>query len=54
MAASGSGGRPYRRIATEEAWISPELLALYQKMLKDGSSNVPPASRACGGIMDSE
>src|SRR3974390_496939 len=41
MAASVSGGRPYRRIATEEAWISPELLALYQKMLKEGSSNDP-------------
>ena len=41
MAASVSGGRPYRRIATEEAWICPELLALYQKLLKDGSSNDP-------------
>ncbi len=41
MTASGSGGRSYRRIATEEAWISPELLALYQKMLKNGSSNDP-------------
>jgi 5-carboxyvanillate decarboxylase len=41
MAASGSGGRPYRRIATEEAWISAELLALYQKMLKDRSSDDP-------------
>jgi 2,3-dihydroxybenzoate decarboxylase len=41
MAADGAAGRPYRRIATEEAWISPELLALYQKMLRDGSSNDP-------------
>ena len=41
MAASVSGGRPYRRIATEEAWISAELLAVYQKMLKDGSANDP-------------
>ena len=41
MAASVIGGRAYRRIATEEAWISPELLALYQKMLKEGSSNDP-------------
>jgi 5-carboxyvanillate decarboxylase len=41
MTASGRGGGPYRRIATEEAWISPELLALYQKMLKDSSSNDP-------------
>jgi len=41
MAASVTGGRAYRRIATEEAWISPELLALYQKMLKEGSSNDP-------------
>jgi len=41
MTASVSGGRPYRHIATEEAWISSELLTLYQKMLKDGSSNDP-------------
>jgi 5-carboxyvanillate decarboxylase len=41
MTASVSRGRPYRRIATEEAWISPELLALYQKMLKQGSANDP-------------
>jgi 5-carboxyvanillate decarboxylase len=41
MAAGGAAGRPYRRIATEEAWISPELLTMYQKMLKDGSSNDP-------------
>ena len=41
MTASGRAGVPYRRIATEEAWITPELLALYQKMLKDGSSNDP-------------
>jgi 5-carboxyvanillate decarboxylase len=41
MAAGGAAGRPYRRIATEEAWISPELLTIYQKMLKDGSSNDP-------------
>jgi 5-carboxyvanillate decarboxylase len=41
MAASVSAGRPYRRIATEEAWITPELLALYQKILKEGSSNDP-------------
>ena len=34
-------GRPYRRIATEEAWISAELLVLYQKMLKDGSAHDP-------------
>jgi len=34
-------GRPYRRIATEEAWISPELLALYQKMLRENSSDDP-------------
>src|SRR5262249_4502068 len=38
MAASGTAARPYRRIATEEAWISAELLALYQKMLKEGSA----------------
>jgi hypothetical protein len=49
MAAGGSAGRPYRRIATEEAWISPELLALYQKMLKDGSAD-DPALTVCGGI----
>ena len=41
MVASVSEKKPYRRIATEEAWISPELLALYQKMLKEGSSNDP-------------
>lgn len=41
MAANSGGSRPYRRIATEEAWISPELLALYQKMLKEGSANDP-------------
>ena len=41
MVASVRGRRPYRRIATEEAWISPELLALYQKMLKEDSSNDP-------------
>jgi 5-carboxyvanillate decarboxylase len=41
MAAGGGAGRPYRRIATEEAWISPELLALYQKMLKDSSADDP-------------
>ncbi len=41
MAASVSESRLYRRIATEEAWISPELLALYQKMLKEGSANDP-------------
>ncbi len=41
MTASISGSRPYRRIATEEAWISPELLAIYQKMLKEGSANDP-------------
>jgi hypothetical protein len=41
MTASVSRGRPYRRIATEEVWISPELLALYQKMLKQGSANDP-------------
>ena len=33
--------RTYRRIATEEAWISPELLALYQKKLRERSSNDP-------------
>jgi 5-carboxyvanillate decarboxylase len=41
MANGGVSGRSYRRIATEEAWISAELLALYQKILKDGSSNDP-------------
>lgn len=41
MAKGSASGRPYRRIATEEAWISAELLALYQKMLKEGSSNDP-------------
>jgi 5-carboxyvanillate decarboxylase len=41
MAASGAAVRLYRRIATEEAWISAELLALYQKTLKEGSSNDP-------------
>lgn len=41
MAASASGNRPYRRIATEEAWISAELLLVYQKMLKEGSSQDP-------------
>jgi len=41
MAASGTVARPYRRIATEEAWISAELLALYQKMLKEGSADDP-------------
>lgn len=41
MAKDGAAGRPYRRIATEEAWISAELLALYQKTLKEGSSNDP-------------
>jgi len=34
-------GKPYRRIATEEAWITPELLALYQKMLREHSSGDP-------------
>jgi 5-carboxyvanillate decarboxylase len=41
MAKNGEEGHPYRRIATEEAWISPELLALYQKMLKEHSSGDP-------------
>jgi 2,3-dihydroxybenzoate decarboxylase len=41
MSASGTRRGPYRRIAAEEAWISPELLALYQKMLRDGSANDP-------------
>jgi 2,3-dihydroxybenzoate decarboxylase len=41
MAAGGTAARPYRRIATEEAWISTELLALYQKMLKEGSAGDP-------------
>jgi len=41
MAASGTVARPYRRIATEEAWISAELLALYQKMLKEGFADDP-------------
>lgn len=41
MAAGGATGRPYRRIATEEAWISAELLTLYQKMLKEGLSDDP-------------
>jgi 5-carboxyvanillate decarboxylase len=40
-AANRNAARTYRRIATEEAWISPELLALYQKMLKERSSNDP-------------
>ena len=52
MVASVSEKKPYRRIATEEAWISPELLALYQKMLKEGQMIL--ASSACGGIMGSE
>src|SRR5262249_38287156 len=38
LAASGSGRIAYRRIATEESWINPELLALYQKMLKESMS----------------
>jgi len=41
MAAGGTAARPYRRIATEEAWISAELLALYQKMLKEGTARDP-------------
>jgi predicted TIM-barrel fold metal-dependent hydrolase len=41
MATIGNAARPHRRIATEEAWISAELLALYQKMLKDGAANDP-------------
>jgi len=41
MAAGGTAARPYRRIATEEAWISAELLALYQRMLKEGSAGHP-------------
>jgi 2,3-dihydroxybenzoate decarboxylase len=41
MAATGGSGRPYRRIATEEAWITPELLGLYRKMLEERSSNDP-------------
>jgi hypothetical protein len=45
-------GRPYRRIATEEAWISAELLVLYQKMLKDGSAHDPGFDS--GGITGSE
>ena len=39
--ATPDGGRPYKRIATEEAWISPELLALYQKMLREHSADDP-------------
>ena len=41
MATSGSGGRAYRRIATEEACIGPELLGLYQKMLNEGCADDP-------------
>lgn len=41
MTTIDSTSRPYRRIATEEAWITPELLARYRKMLDERSSNDP-------------
>lgn len=41
MTTIDSTSRPYRRIATEEAWITPELLARYRKMLEEHSSNDP-------------
>lgn len=31
----------YKRIATEEAWCTPELMQIFQQMLKDGSHNDP-------------
>jgi len=33
--------RPYLRIATEEAWLTPEIFSLYRKMIADKSSNDP-------------
>jgi 5-carboxyvanillate decarboxylase len=32
---------PYQRIATEEAWTTPEIMGLYEKLLADGSTNDP-------------
>jgi 5-carboxyvanillate decarboxylase len=41
MTTTGADGRPYRRIATEEAWVTAELLDLYRKMLEERTSNDP-------------
>jgi 2,3-dihydroxybenzoate decarboxylase len=41
MTATGTDGRSYRRIATEEAWVTPEILDRYRKLLETRSSNDP-------------
>ncbi len=33
--------RPYRRIATEEGWMTPEMAAMYRTALQDGSIDDP-------------
>lgn len=32
---------PYRRIATEEAWATPEMIGMYEEVLKSGKLNDP-------------
>ena len=39
--AAADHGRPYKRIATEEAFATPELLNLYRKLLAGGSLDDP-------------
>jgi 2,3-dihydroxybenzoate decarboxylase len=41
MTQTGMRGGAYRRIATEEAWVTPELLDLYKKVLENRTSNDP-------------
>jgi 5-carboxyvanillate decarboxylase len=38
---AATGGRGYRRIATEEAWITPEIFSLYRKLIAENSSSDP-------------
>ncbi|QCU77571.1 amidohydrolase [Citricoccus sp. SGAir0253] len=42
--AAGLEDRPYRRIATEEAWAPPELFAEYRRILDSGEADVGFAS----------
>lgn len=41
MTTIGTASRPYRRIATEEAWVTPELLDQYRKLLESGTARDP-------------
>src|SRR5436853_580856 len=51
-AARGPGGPPYVRIATEEAFATPELFAHYRKLLADGSHNDPGFASLMGFYLD--